>query len=115
MTLAVLLIVTGWLALSIVGRLRRDRPGPWSTTLGIVELSGGLIFAGLTFGVCVYIFYGASNSVIEGILFYLRATDLRSGVSIMPPSIFYRGAKVFLFFKALFRLCLGRRVACFKG
>jgi hypothetical protein len=114
MTLAVLLIVTGWLALSIVGRLRRDRPGLWSTTLGFVELSGGLIFAGLTFGVCVYIFYGASNSVIEGILFYLRATDLRSGVSIMPPSIFIGVAMFLYFFSALLRLDLAERMPCLK-
>ena len=113
LTLIVLLTVNFWLLLSIVHWVRQPYVGNRSRTLAFFSLVislGMFVAACFALGDLVRRTFRDEYSAAEALFFYLRATDFRSGVSLMVPWILVGFASFLAFFGAVRRLDLAERM-----
>ncbi|MCI0662843.1 MAG: hypothetical protein L0220_17380, partial [Acidobacteria bacterium] len=112
LTLVILLLVLIWLIFSIFDWVRRRHVGQWSITLVFFTFLISLSMLVLAF--CVFIEIAArargDKTGLEALFFFLRATDFRSGVSILLPWIFASLAYLLSIFTAVRRLDLAEKM-----
>jgi hypothetical protein len=116
LSLILLIIVLPWLLLSIIDKVRQPLAGRRTRSLASLSLLIALVMlllAGIALGKIVAS-ARSSETAVESLLFFLRATDFRSGVSILLPWIFINLAFFFAIFSALRRLELAEKMYFLK-
>jgi hypothetical protein len=116
LTLILLFSVLPWLLLSIIDWVRQPYVGLRSRSLAFFSLLIDLVMlvlAGIALGKIVTSARDRETA-LESLFFFLRATDFRSGVSILLPWIFMSLAFFFAIFSALRRLELAEKMYFLK-
>ncbi|MCI0337396.1 MAG: hypothetical protein L0226_07465, partial [Acidobacteria bacterium] len=116
LTLVILLLVLVWLIFSIVDWMWQPQVGQWSITLVIFTLLINLSMLALACRVFVEIAARSRDdkTAVEALFFFLRATDFRSGVSLLLPWIFAGLAFFLSIFSAVRRLDLAEKMYSLK-
>ena len=113
MILAIALAAFFWLAGSLIHWMIRGRPhfhGRIGVFMSLVVGAAMIMFVGLG----LYNVF-CSFEKPERVFFFLRATELSSGVSVLLPALLIGLATFLSFFAALRRLNLAERMPCLRG
>ncbi len=116
LTLLILFSVLPWLLLSILDWVRQPYVGLRSRSMAFFSLLIAmvmLLLACIALGSMVISAY-TKKTALESLFFFLRATDFRSGVSILLPWIFLSLAFFLAIFSALRRLELAEKMYFLK-
>jgi hypothetical protein len=117
LTLIVLVAVLIWLPLSIISWMRQPNLGRGSRMLAVFYLAislGMFALAGIALGRHAVSVITDDKLAIEALFFFLRATDLGSGVSLLLPWIFIGLAAFLSFFSDVRRLNLAEKMYSLK-
>jgi hypothetical protein len=116
LTLILLFSVLPWLLLSIIDWVRQPYVGLRSRSLAFFSLLIAMVMLVLACIALGKIVTSARDreTAMESLFFFLRATDFRSGVSILLPWIFVSLAFFFAIFSALRRLELAEKMYFLK-
>jgi hypothetical protein len=116
LTLVLLFSVLPWLLLSIIDWVRQPHVGLRSRSMAFISLFIDLVMLVLACIALGKIVTSArsSETALQSLFFFLRATDFRSGVSILLPWIFLSLAFFFAIFSALRRLELAEKMYFLK-
>jgi hypothetical protein len=116
LTLILLFSVLPWLLLSIIDWVRQPHAGLRSRSMAFISLLIDLVMLVLACIALGKIVTSARSgeTALESLFFFLRATDFRSGVSILLPWIFLSLAFFFAIFSALRRLELAEKMYFLK-
>jgi hypothetical protein len=116
LTLILLFSVLPWLLLSIIDWVRQPYVGLRSRSLAFFSLLIDLVMLSLACIALVKTVTSARDreTAVESLFFFLRATDFRSGVSILLPWIFVSLAFFLAIFSALRRLELAEKMYFLK-